>query len=138
MNDQHRATRKNCISRTTSRIFCFPDDAANGILQRNILRFARAAATMINTFTLYYRGAIICLVDSKQYGAVGYSFTKALRQRGAFSLDVKHRCPPPENQADICAIAPALLVPVPLLLPCIAVTCNRVCWLPVDRLPGVY
>ncbi|WP_342364660.1 hypothetical protein, partial [Escherichia coli] len=58
----------------------------NDILQQNILHFWRAVVTVISAFTLCDHNAIICLVDSKQYGAVGYSFTKALRQRGAFSF----------------------------------------------------
>ncbi|HFO1782295.1 TPA: hypothetical protein ACHI8G_004839, partial [Escherichia coli] len=71
----------------------------NDILQQNILHFWRAVVTVISAFTLCDHNAIICLVDSKQYGAVGYSFTKALRQRGAFSFcngqSVTHGCFPP-------------------------------------------
>ncbi|MCV9356911.1 hypothetical protein ODZ73_25725, partial [Escherichia coli] len=74
--DQHLATRKNCISRATSSIFCFPDSLANGILQRNILHFWLTVITVISAFTLYDHNAIICLVDSKQYGAVSDLFTK--------------------------------------------------------------
>lgn len=138
MKDHHRITEIKLIHSTTSRIFCFPDGVANSILQQNILRFTHAAATAISDFTLYNHNAIICLVDSKQYGATGNSFKRALRQRGAFSLDVKHRYHPPENQSGICTRVIFPHVPAPLLLPCIAVVCNRVYWPPVDRQPGVY
>ncbi|HFI8249842.1 TPA: hypothetical protein ACWKP1_005722, partial [Escherichia coli] len=71
---------------------------ANDILQQNILHFWRAVATVISAFTLNELVAKIH-PHSKHRGAVGNSFTKALRQRGAFSFcngqSVTHGCFPP-------------------------------------------
>ncbi|EOX1240572.1 hypothetical protein ACO4HB_004933, partial [Escherichia coli] len=72
---------------------------ANDILQQNIPHFWCAVVTVISAFTLCDHNAIICPKGSKQYGAVSDLFTKALRQRGAFSFcngqSVTHGCFPP-------------------------------------------
>ncbi|WP_236942885.1 MULTISPECIES: hypothetical protein, partial [unclassified Escherichia] len=68
---------------------------ANGILQQNILHFWRAVVTVISAFTL---NELVAKIHpySKHRGATGNSFTKALRQRGAFSFcngqSVTHGC----------------------------------------------